>query len=84
MAGNARTRQGRKPPDDKYLFGTQEEVSNRNFERGLFSEFDPTTTNPAFVQIPPSTPTGKSINRAPIAKRAGHIKFAGGPGTSRF
>lgn len=77
MSGS-RSRPGRKPSQDKYLFGTPDEISNRT--NTLYTEFVPDDTHPNFTQIAPQSGSAQSVNRAPIDKKEGSIKFAGGPG----
>jgi hypothetical protein len=76
---NKRTRPGRKPTDEQFLFGTDSEVANRD-NPSLYTEFNPTEVNTHFQQISATNGTGKSINRAPLAHKSGAMKFAGGPG----
>ncbi len=75
-----RTRTGRKPSEERLLFGTAEEVTNRSLETALYSEGgDPEVHAPSFKQISPEHGSG-SVNRAPLARRSGEMKFSGGPG----
>ena len=75
-----RTKGSRKPPAE-YLFGTPEEVANRDFEAGLFSAGGNVQAHPtAFKQIPPQSGSG-SVNRAGLKHKSGKMKFSGGPGS---
>ena len=72
----ARTRQ----PTSEFVFGTPEEIADRDPNRSLYSEFLPDDNPPAFTQIKPESNPGKSVNRATFGKKSGNYKFAGGPG----
>jgi hypothetical protein len=75
-----RTKGSRKPPAE-YLFGTPEDVNNREFEAGLFNAGGNVQDHPtAFKQIPPASGSG-SVNRAGFKSKSGEMKFSGGPGT---
>ncbi len=74
-----RSLKSRKPPAE-YLFGTPEDVNNRQFEAGLFNAGGDVQAHPtAFKQIPPSSGSG-SVNRAGFKSKSGDMKFSGGPG----
>jgi hypothetical protein len=74
-----RTKGSRKPPAE-YLFGTPEDINNREFEAGLFNAGGNVQDHaPAFKQIPPSSGSG-SVNRAGYKHKSGEMKFSGGPG----
>ena len=74
-----RSRSSRKPPD-VFVFGTEEDVTNRAFEQGLYDQGgDAQNSHPNFSQIPPSSGSG-SVNRAGLKHRSGEMKFSGGPG----
>lgn len=67
-------------PDDNFLFGTPEEIGDRDPNRSLYSEFLPDDNPPAFAQIKPESNPGKSVNRASFTKKSGNYKFSGGTG----
>jgi hypothetical protein len=64
--------------DPKYLFGTPEEVDNRAGDTGYPADRDPSHRETKFVQIPPTTDTGRDLNDIAFAHRSGEIKFSGG------
>ncbi len=74
-----RSKGSRKPPAE-YLFGTPEDVNNREFEAGLYNAGgDVQNHAPAFKQIPPAMGSG-SVNRQGYKHKSGEMKFSGGPG----
>lgn len=74
-----RSRSGRRPRDP-FVFGTEEDIANRTFEAGLYDQGgDPQNSHPNFKQIAPES-GGGSVNRAPLQRRSGEMKFSGGPG----
>ena len=74
-----RSLKSRKPPAE-YLFGTPEDIANRQVEYGLYNAGgDVQDHAPAFKQIPPSS-GGGSVNRAGHKHKSGEMKFSSGPG----
>jgi len=71
---------GRRPRSTENLFGTDEEIEDRDPNKSLFTEFLPNTNPPAFSQINPEVATGRSVNRSGYTKRGGDFKFSSGPG----
>lgn len=72
---------GREPRSRDMLFGTDEEVSDRDPNTSLYSTYGlPNTNAPAFKQIEPKVSTGQSVNRAQPGHRSGDFKFSGGIG----
>jgi hypothetical protein len=71
---------GRAPRDRSMMFGTDEEIEDRDPNKSLFSEFLPNTNPPAFKQITPEVATGRSVNRSGYIRRGGDMKFSSGPG----
>lgn len=72
-----RSRPGRKPSKDQFLFGTPEEVGNRTND--MYTEFVPDENAPSFKQISPQQ-GGGNVNRASIDHKGGDFKFSSGPG----
>jgi hypothetical protein len=74
-----RVKGSRKPPEE-YLFGTQADIANREFEAGLYNQGGNSQDHaPAFSQIAPKSGSG-SVNRAGLGHKSGEMKFSGGPG----
>jgi hypothetical protein len=71
---------GRRPRAVDALFGTDEEIEDRNPNKSLYSEFLPDTNPPAFKQITPEVATGRSVNKSGYIKRGGDMKFSSGVG----
>ena len=64
----------RKTPDPRYLFGTDEEVRNRNATGYTLTGTPPEATPPAFKQIV-AGPTSKDLNAPGPTSRQGNSKF---------
>lgn len=74
-----RTKGSRKPPDEN-LFGTDAEIADRNPNSSLYSTYGLSEASPtSFSQIAPKS-GGGSVNRAPLTKKSGDMKFSGGIG----
>jgi hypothetical protein len=71
---------GRAPRSKDMLFGTDEEIEDRDPNKSLYSEFLPNTNAPAFKQITPEVSTGRSVNRSGYTRKGGDFKFSSGPG----
>lgn len=78
MAG-ARSK-SRQPASTANLFATPEELADRNPNTSLFSTYGlPDDAPTSFTQIPPKSGSG-SVNRAPLTRKSGDMKFSGGTG----
>ena len=76
MAG---VRSNRKPPAEN-SFGTPEEIADRNPNRSLNQPYGVADEKPtSFSQIPPKS-GGGSVNRAPLTRKSGDLKWSGGIG----
>lgn len=61
--------------DDKYLFGTETEILNRNATG--YGADDPGNKPPHFVQIPGGN-SGKNLNEPSLADHSGKMKWSKG------
>lgn len=64
----------RKEPDPRYLFGTDQEVMNRNATGYTLSGTPPENSAPSFKQIA-AGPTSKDLNAPGPTSRQGNSKF---------
>jgi hypothetical protein len=63
-----------KSPDPRYLFGTEEEINDREATGYILSGTPPETRPPAFSQIV-AGPTSKDLNAPGPVSRQGNSKF---------
>ena len=61
-------------PDERYLFGTDAEIRDRNATGYILGGTPPENAAPSFVQIRPG-PTSKVLNEPPTESRKGDSKF---------
>jgi len=73
---STRSKGSRKPASEKNLFATEAEISNRT---APLYDWKPEDSAPSFSQIPPSS-GGGSVNRAPLTRKSGDLKWSGGIG----
>jgi len=64
----------RKDPDQRYLFGTDDEIANRNATGYTLGGTPPETAAPSFKQIQ-AGPTSKDLNSPGKTSRQGNSKF---------
>src|SRR5215471_20432371 len=64
----------RKEPDSRYLFGTDEEIRNRNATGYTLGGTPPENSAPSFKQIV-AGPTSKDLNKPGPTSRQGNSKF---------
>ena len=64
----------RKDPDGRYLFGTDEEIANRNATGYTLNGTPPESMPPSFKQIV-AGPTSKDLNAPGVTSRQGNSKF---------
>jgi hypothetical protein len=72
---------GRRPPHEDMLFGTDQEINDRDPNTSLYDQYGLSNTQPPhFQQISPESSTGKSVNKAPLGHKSGDFKVSGGIG----
>ncbi len=70
----------RKPAASEYLFADPAELADRNPNTSLYSTYGlPDDAPTSFSQIPGKSGSG-SVNRAPLTRKSGDMKFSNGIG----